>query len=213
MQLFVDDKPVDATLLGRGTLEEGLREVQTSLCTPRRILVGFRCDGEEIVGAAMARTLQRPVASFERLELFSSTKEDLVVETMDQASTSLEEAETTTQNVTELLIQGKSTEAIQTLGGCLRVWQQVHDAVGKSLMLLEMDPEETTVQEERLSVALARPKDVLLQIKQALIAHDHVLLADVLQYELSDVTSLWHLMIARIRQEAEDLRDAVDRAT
>jgi hypothetical protein len=206
MQVFVDDKPVNASLLGAGTLEEGLRGIQATI-SPRRILVGFRCDGEDIAGPAMAETLQRPVASFERLELFSSTKEDLVVDTMEQASTSLEEAETTTQNVAELLIQGKSSEAIRTLGDCLRVWQQVHDAVGKSLMLLEMDPEETTVRDQPLSTAIARPKDVLLQIKQALTAQDYVLLADVLQYELADVTNLWHLLIARIRQEAEDQRD------
>ncbi len=200
----MDDKAIDAAVLGEGTLEEGLREVQTALCAPRRILVSFRCDGEEIVGAAIAGALGRPVASFERLELFSSTKEDLVIETMTQAAASLEETETATQNVAEMLIQGKSSEAIANLGECLQVWQQVHDAVGKSLTLLDMDPSATTIRDETIAVALGRPKDVLLQIKKALIAQDYVLLADVLQYEFADVTDLWHRLIARIRQEAEE---------
>ena len=204
MQLFMDDKPVDAELLGAGTLEEGLREVQETLCAPRRILVGFRCDGEDIAASAMTAALRKQVSSFDRVELFSSTKEDLVVETMTQAAASLEETETATQNVAEMLIQGKSAEAVQRLGECLKVWQQVHDAVGKSLTLLDMDPTATTIRDESIGSALGRPKDVLVQVKQALQAQDYVLLADVLQYEFADVTDLWHRLIARVKQEAED---------
>ena len=208
MDLFLDDKKVEDNGVGGGTLEQTLREVQINLCPPRRILVGFRCDGEEIVSAAIVAAMQRPVASFERLEVFTSTREDLVADTMGQASSSLEETESTTQRVAELLMEGKTVEGIERLGECLRVWQQVHDAVAKSLELLRLDPQKTTVRDQPLLAALERPKDVLLQIKGALQAQDHVLLADILQYEFAEVTDMWHTMIARIRQEADDRRAA-----
>jgi hypothetical protein len=51
-----------------------------------------------------------------------------------------------------------------------------------------------------------------VQIKGALQAQDHVLLADILQYEFADVTEMWHTMIARIQQEADDLRGAAGEA-
>lgn len=57
---------------------------------------------------------------------------------------------------------------------------------------------------ETLNATLSRPKDVLLQIKNALLAQDHVLLADILQYEFTDVTEMWHSLIARLNQEAAD---------
>jgi len=208
LDLFLDDKKVEDNGVGGGTLEQTLREVQINLCPPRRILVGFRCDGEEIVSAAIVAAMQRPVASFERLEVFTSTREDLVADTMGQASSSLEETESTTQRVAELLMEGKTVEGIERLGECLRVWQQVHDAVAKSLELLRLDPQKTTVRDQPLLAALERPKDVLLQIKGALQAQDHVLLADILQYEFAEVTDMWHTMIARIRQEADDRRAA-----
>ncbi|MEK7732006.1 MAG: hypothetical protein AAB363_09140, partial [Planctomycetota bacterium] len=186
MDLFVDDKKVDDDRVVGGTLAETLHDVQANCCPPPRILVGFRCDGNEVVGAAMASTLCRPAGSFELLEVFTSTREDLVADAMNQASASLEETEGVTQNVAELLMEGKAVEGIARLGECLRIWQQIHDAVAKSLELLRLNPEQVTVRDEPLLTALERPKDVLLQIKGALQAHDHVLLADILQFEFAD---------------------------
>ena len=208
MDLFVDDKQVYDNGVVGGTLAETLREVQANFCPPPRILVGFRCDGVEVAGAAMASTLSRPAGSFELLEVFTSTREDLVAEAMNQASVSLEETEGVTQNVAELLMEGKASEGIERLGECLRIWQQIHDAVAKSLEWLRLNPEQVMVRDEPLLTALERPKDVLLQIKGALQAQNHVLLADILQFEFAEVTDLWHTMIARIRQEADDLRAA-----
>jgi len=213
LDLFVDDEKVDDDRVVGGTLAETLRDVQANCCPPPRILVGFRCDGAEVAGAAMASTLSRPAGSFELLEVFTSTREDLVAEAMNQASASLEETESVTQNVAELLMEGKAVEGIERLGECLRIWQQIHDAVVKSLELLRLNPEQLTVRDEPLLTALERPKDVLLQIKAALQAQDHVLLADILQFEFAEVTDMWHTMIARIRQEADDLRAVSGGAT
>ena len=213
MDLFVDDKKVDDDRVVGGTLAETLRDVQAHCCPPPRILVGFRCDGEEAAGAAMTSTLSRPADSIELLEVFTSTREDLVADAMNQASASLEETESVTQNVAELLMEGKASEGIERLGECLRVWQQIHDAVVKSLELLRLNPAQVIVRDEPLVMALEKPKDVLLQIKGALQAQDHVLLADILQFEFADVTDMWHTMIARIRQEADDIRAATGGAT
>jgi hypothetical protein len=213
LDLFVDEKKVDDHGVVVGTLEQTLRDVQTHFCPPRRILVGFRCDGQSIAAAAMASALSRPAGSFERLEVFTSTREDLVADAMAQASASLEETESAAQGVAELLMEGKAVEGIGRLGECLRVWQQIHDAVAKSLELLRLKPEQVTVRDEPLLTVLERPKDVLLQIKAAFQAQDYVLLADILQFEFADVTDMWHTMIARIRQEADDLRAASGGAT
>jgi len=208
LDLFVDDKKVDDDRVVGSTLAEALRDVQVHCCPPPRILVGFRCDGAEVAAAAMASTLSRPAGSFELLEVFTSTREELVADAMNQASASLEEAEGVTQNVAELLMEGKSADGIARLGECLRDWQQIHDAVVKSLGLLRLDPAQVMVRDEPMLAALEKPKDVLLQIKRALQAQDHVLLADILQFEFAEVTDLWHTLIARIRQEADDLRAA-----
>lgn len=213
LDLFVDDKKVDDDRIVSGTLAETLRGVQANCCPPSRILVGFRCDGAEVAGAAMASTLSRPAGSFGLLEVFTSTREDLVADAMNQASASLEETEDVTLNVAELLMEGKAGEGIARLGDCLLIWQQIHDAVVKSLELLRLNPEQVTVRDESMAAAMEKPKDVLLQIKVALRANDHAQLADILQFEFAEVTDMWHTMIARIRQEADDLRAVSGGAT
>ena len=94
---------------------------------------------------------------------------------------------------------------MEALGQCMAVWQQIHDAVSKSIQMLQVDPEQMGINAERLIDVIAKPKEVLLQVKEALESQDHVLLADTLKYEFGDVAQQWHAVIGRIRQEAEDL--------
>ena len=75
-------------------------------------------------------------------------------------------------------------------------------------MMLGIDPENIMIQNESFETVISKPKEILLQIKKALQSQDHVLLADILQYEFKEVTDQWHLIIARIRQEAEELQHA-----
>ena len=68
--------------------------------------------------------------------------------------------------------------------------------------------EQTDVRDKSILELLARPRDVLLKIKSALEAQDHVLLADLLQYEFTDVSEDWHTIINWLKQQAEDLAES-----
>ena len=129
---------------------------------------------------------------------------------MSRASTSLQETESACEGVVEQLSAGQTSEAVQTLGQCLKTWQQVHDAVGKSIQILQLDAERTTINGRPMLDVISQPKQPLLQIKQALLAQDYVLLADILQYELSDVTDHWFGLIARLREEADQRRQPTE---
>lgn len=209
MKFFLDEKPLAEREQDEGTLEQSLRAAQATIEDAKRILVSFRCDGDEMTGPAMMLALKQPASSFDIIEAFSSTRVDLVLETMQHAADSLEEAETSIQEIAQLLIQGNPGDALPRLGDSLKVWQQVHDAVHKCMTLLEIDAKSTKLGDEPLESALTRPKDVLLQIKNALLAQDHVLLADILQYEFTDVTAMWHSLIERLNQTAKK-RQAAD---
>ena len=80
MKLFIDDHKVDAEPVGDGTLGDALRHVQATLCSPGRLVVSLRCDGQDIPAGEMASTLNRPVSSFQQLEISTSTQGELVQE-------------------------------------------------------------------------------------------------------------------------------------
>jgi hypothetical protein len=203
VDVFVDDQAVVEAPRRNATVADTVRHVQMSVCRPGRLVVRLRCDGVDVLADDMANTLKKNTSAFSRLELFTSTPHALVLDAMDQASTSLQETEDACTRVAELLTEGKTSEGMNTLGECLRIWQQVHLAVTKSVEMLRMDVEQITIRDEPLADVIRKPREVLVQIRDALLHHDHVLLADVLHYELSEVTHQWFAIIARVREEAE----------
>lgn len=205
MEVYVDDVPIDTVFEGAATLEDALAHVQSHSCPADHLVIGLRCDGQDVPGNAMADTLRRPASSCELLEVFTGTKATLVTDAMAQASACLTETQEACQRVAGLLTEGKTVEAAEALGECLRVWQQIHEAVAKSIQMLQLDASKTTVNDEPLLAAITKPKEILLQVKEALQVRDHVLLADILQYEFPEVTAQWHAIIAKLRQEAEAL--------
>jgi len=205
VEVFVDDNQVEQAFVGSGTIEDALCQVQAHLSKPDCVVIGVRCDGRDVPADAMADTLRKPTSSVERLEVFTGTRGTLVIDAMAQASSCLTETEEACRRSAELFMEGKTVEAAETLGECLRVWQQIHEAVGKSIEMLQLDPEQATVNEQPLFELISKPKEILLQVKEALQDRDHVLLADLLQYEFPEVTSRWHAVVAKLQQEAESL--------
>ncbi len=204
MELFVDDHPVDAAFVGEGTVEDALRHVQTELCGEGRMVIGVRCDGRDVFADAMVETLRQKADSFQRVEVFTGTKWRLVSDAMGQASACLSETEGACRQAAELLTQGRTAEGTQTLAQCLRVWQQIHDALAKSLAMLEVDPDEITINDIPLHEFFEKPRDVLLEVRKALEARDNVMLADVLQYEFPQVTENWHALINHLKARADE---------
>ena len=128
---------------------------------------------------------------------------------MNEASESLRQTESACQEIAVQINEGRVQEGISALAECVAAWQQIQDAVGKSLEMLQIDPRKISIRDEPLEDVIRKPADVLVQIKQALQAPDHVLLADILQYEFSQVVQQWQMIVARLRQEAEDQAESV----
>jgi len=203
MQVYVDGAKVDEDFGDGGTLEDTIRKVQETQCAPDQLVIGLSCDGQEVPGPQIPATLKMPADDFDRLDVVTSTKGRLVGEAMDQASDTLNEAEEALQEIASLLIEGRTAEALAGLGDCARVWQQIHESIIRSIELLQIDPEKMRVREGTLTDAMLQPRSVLQQIRDALQAQDHVLLADVLQYEFAEAMEDWHAVIAGIRASAK----------
>jgi len=203
MELYIDETKVDIDLPASEPLENVLRHSQAKLYEAGRLVVGLRCDGNEVPADEMADTLKRQASSFERLDVLTSTKYDLVADAMDQAAVSLTQTEEACQRIADGLTEGKTSESMRALGDCLSVWRQIHEAIGKSIAILEIDPRTALVGGEPLVDVVNRPMDVLLRVKEALQSQDHVLLADTLKYEFSEVAQQWQDVIASILGRAQ----------
>lgn len=210
VEVLVDDSLIDELSIREGTVEEALRHVQSTHCGAGGLVVSVRCDGLEIPPNAMAETFVRKVASIQRLEVFTGTKAQLVRDAMSQASTCLTETQNVCKEAAALLIQGKIDQGRQALGECLSVWQQIHEALAKSLVMLELDTDACRVDGQPLVELFQKPKEVLLEVRTALESNDPVMLADLLQYEFPEVTRIWHDLISHLQQQAEENEGSVE---
>ncbi len=205
MDVFVDDEPLADSAFD--TVGDAVKAVQTD-CPPERLVVQLRCDGQEVSGEIMAEALSRRTSKVFRLDVFTATRHSLVHDAMTQASVSLQETEQECRRVADLLSQGRTQEGMDSFGECLRTWQQINLAVTRSIEILRLDAERLTIRDEPLVDVIGKPKQILMQVRDALAAQDFVMLADVLQYELAEVTEQWYAVLACLREEADRLSEA-----
>lgn len=205
MEVYIDEKRVEGDVAVAGTIEETVRLIQRELCAPGQMVVGLRCDGKVIEGSEMADTLAKPANSLSRLDVFTGTKGALASEALGQASQVLDDTTQRCGDVAGMLSAGNAAEAIDVLSHCVCAWQQIHDAVVKSVEMLGIDTEQPVDGEDKISTIMESLRDVLIQIRQALQQNDHVLLADVIQYEFEDVADRWRKTIAYIREVADEV--------
>jgi len=204
VDIYINDSKIDADIEATGAVKDLVMTLQAGHCPAGHLVIAVRCDDKDVEAGAMAEALSRPASGLSRLDVYTSSREVLVHDAMAQASATLQDTENAVRRVAELIHEGQQKEGVELLGQCLQIWQQIHDAVGKSILMLDLNMEEMSIRDEPLVDIIGMPKETLLQVKSALESQDHVLLADILQYEFTEVTERWHALIALLRNEAEE---------
>ncbi len=204
MELYVNNALVDGSPLQDETIEQTLHKIQAGLDDRGHVVVGFQRDGRQIPSDEVEQAMREPVASCDRLDVFTAPPSELVVDAMSQASKTLHEVTANMAEVANLLAQGQAEEGIRLLGKCVGVWQQIHDALAKSIQMIGLEEKQVEIDDVPLGELMNKPRELLSQIIEALQSQDHVLLADILQYEFEEVTNIWQRIIAHIGRLAED---------
>ncbi len=210
MDVFVDDQKVEFACEPSETLEQVIQRLQAQSCPSGSVIVGVRCDGVHLAEDELSKAMGRPATDYGCLEVVSSRPTTLVAEALNVASEMLTDADRGREQIAELFSEGKTDEGIAALADCLTVWQQVHDAVRKSIHMLGVDPHAIQVQGQPLQAALSVPMERLAMVRDALKDRDYVLLADVLQYEFEDVILKWQSLIETVKHLATAKEDSDD---
>lgn len=204
MELYVNNALVDDSAFQDETIEQTLHKIQEGLGDRGHVVVGFQRDGLQVPSGEVEQAMSEPAANCKRLDVFTAPPGELVTDAMTQACQTLNEITAKMVEVADLLAKGQSEEGIRLLGDCVSVWQQVHDAIAKSIQMIGLQENQVDIDGVPLAELMGKPKELLAQIIAALQSQDHVLLADILQYEFEEVTNIWQLIIARVRSLADD---------
>lgn len=200
MELYVDDQPVTLDAGSPLTLQQVIEQARAEVDKKQRVIVGVQCDGRELAGPELDAQLPEPATDFKRIDLLSTRADKLVRDALDQAITVLEETSGEQEKTAALFTEGKTAEAAEALGECIGQWMQIHQSIAYSAAFLNLDTNVVMVDDQPLEALLNEVCDQLRQIKEVLQVGDHVLLADILQYEFETIREKWRAAIECLRE-------------
>lgn len=202
VRVYVDDEVFEGGLGPESTVADLLEAVRSDLSGDRRILWGIRADGLDIAGDRFAETLGKAAASFERFDFITADPHQVVAEALDECSEVLDAAETQRRETIDRLTQGDHASGASALGECCRAWQQVQEAICNSVGLLGLEFGALQINGEPFAAVLAGARDQLIQVREALLARDFVLVSDILEYEFEPIIQAWRGAIQAVGDAA-----------
>ncbi len=205
MKIFVDDQPYEPAGGRDQTLGQLAQEVGVADAAHPRLVVNIHCDGQPLPEEDMEQMLARPIAQYETLELITQPLGPLVAGTLAEASARLAEADQARGQIAELLTQGNWEPAFQQLQSLFGAWRQVQEAVLLSSQALNAPLDELRVEDRSVIEVFDLFKKLLGELKEAMVARDLVLVADILQYEFEQPFACWRSLLEQLGKRAESV--------
>ncbi len=205
MNILLDGKPLGGASLS-ATVGQALDTARKSLAGTDLLVLGIRCDEREISPELLETVLERPAGDFARLEFVTGHPVDVVLEALRQTRMALADSFTGIREAAEALSRGRVSEAMSALVRCLAIWGQTHEAVVQGGALCRLDFEGLVIEGRPLLDWLHDLARQLRGLKSAIESRDHVLLGDILQYELDETLRGWECMLDGIIRHLEQTR-------
>lgn len=206
MAAYLDARPYCSGLSSTATVAEFIESARQSLDGTGRLLIGLRCEENDVPPDQLDAMLSEPVARFNRLELTSDRPSRVVEDILLHARTCLSQSFELVQDASEKFSSGNGVEAMTALIACIQSWGQVHEAIVKGGQLMRIDFEKLQIGNRSVQAWLAGLVERLRDIKNAVESNDLVLLADMMKYELDESLQEWEGfvdgLIEYVRQSA-----------
>lgn len=216
MTIFLDDRPFELSTTpaadgpndssgsaGPGgsagsTLGDLVTAVKAQLASRNTLLVGIDCDGLDVTGEGFDLSLDKPLTDYARIDLRSADSGHLVRDALDHLRDALQDAPEQAAAIADQITAGQTQDALHRLGQCCGFWLDVQQGIQNALALQVEDLDQLEIDGQPLPKMVSRPLEVLREIKEAIIAKDFVLLADVLTYEMPEIYDIWLKIINTI---------------
>lgn len=189
MQVLLDGRPIEAS---GNTLAAALEAGRSASAALRRVIIEVIADGQPVPDARLTHPPKDdPFA--ETIEMRTASPVDLVRTTLHESADALEEAKKQQVVASDLILEAKTSEAMEKLGEALRLWTAIQRAVTDSCALFS-SPElaETIGSEPSVDPELISELATNLGlVHNALERRDWSELSDLLAFELEELTQKW----------------------
>jgi len=200
MQILLDGRPIEAS---GNTLAAALEAGRQAASAVTRVVIEVVADGKAVSDEHL--NCPPPTEPYaETIEMRSASPVDLVRTTLHESADALQEAKKQQVIASDLILEAKTTEAMEKLGEALQLWTAIQRAVTDSCALFSSG-ELAGSQSVELQVDDTLVADLtsnLNQVHTALAKRDWSELSDLLAFELEEQTQKWS---KAIREMADGL--------
>jgi len=203
MEIYVDDKAYQPAGGRQQTLGQLAQEVAQADPTSPRLVVNIHCDGQPLPEDRLEEMLAQPIERFDKLELVTQPLGPLVAGTLAETRERFAEADASRTQIAELLNQGRWEPAFQQLQHLFSTWRDVQKAVLMAAQALNVALDDLNAEGRPVAEVFDKFKKLLADLKEAMIARDLVLVADILQYEFEDSVRSWQSLLDQLHARAE----------
>lgn len=208
MRVLLDD--VDLPMVS-GSLSSAIDAACDRAAEAGRIIVAGLLDGT-LLSERQLTSPDPDGTSGNELRLYSAEPRTLVLEALEAAATSLEQAEEVQQLAAGELHRGRTAAALEPVAVAMDLWRAVHEALTHSAELLNISLAEfsSSLSGDGPSVAQRAGElaGVLASLKRALEIEDWSAVSDLLGHDLSEQVSVWRgilTLLARRVREAQSV--------
>ena len=195
MATFLDDRPfASSSISSQSTVAHVIEAARNDLVGTGRLLIGIRCDGDELSADRMERLIGEPATRFARLDLISDRPQRVVVDILQHARSAFAHTFELVRLAADTLAVGNG-EGMSTLIACVQTWSQVHESVVKGGALLGIRFDELLIQNRSVTAWLGDLVTRLRELRGAIDARDYVLLVDLLRYEFDETLQGWETFL------------------
>jgi hypothetical protein len=208
MSVFLDDHPLATTELDQPrTVGEALELARTEAAANGSLILGLLCNNEQVPPDRLSWVLSQPADDFERVDLVSGPPKPVVLKALRDVSGLFAQTFPLVKEASETIAAGRVGEAMRAFADCVSVWGSAHESIVQGAALLGVRFDDLQLCGRPVTQWLVELATKLGEIKEAIEARDHVLLGDILRYELDEPLREWEQMLAAFIGHVEQLAE------
>jgi hypothetical protein len=202
MEILVDDQTYELS----GSPEQTVQDLADEVChdesgQSKRIVISIACDGQALNQDQLSGVLDKPLNTFDRIELRTQDPRALAAATIKQTIELFENSMNMRHEIADRLDEGRLDAAMPLLQQLINVWKQVQQSMQVCATATNIDFATLKVGDEAMEDVLDVVKTHLNELKDAMENRDLVLVGDILRYEFQAPLENWLSILKQLEKD------------
>lgn len=167
------------------------------------LIVSVNVDGQHVSDDELRQLLEQPVSETAQIDLESGNPRELVRDALRGLALEYARAGQGLGDIVKKFDAGDASNGVRDVAAYIGLWQVSHRVVAQCSGLLHGDLLELEHQDRTVQAWFEDAVQKLGEIRAALEARDMVLLADLIRYELPELSQAWQELLDDVAGQIE----------